>query len=380
MAQDLSGIVPKVFSMVLPVLSQEFSLLKNNLKDFSGMAGKTGDTVTIPGYVGSGTSDVVPGAYPAASVDMTPATRTITIDQWKKSDPFRISTQEGTTIFDKPQLVQRQIQEGVRSLLYGANAYMLGKYTSIYGYSGTAGTNPFATDIKPIAALKEICDRQLMTDGNRHLLVSLAAQTAALQSDDLRKFLNLGDSEAIRAGRIGNLMGFSVERDQQIPTHTAGTAASAAVKANVAAGLKTIALKGTGATGTFVVGDIITFANHTQTYVVTAAVADASVADTALTFEPALVSAVVANEAITVKATHVVNLAFDPGAFGLVMRLPSDDLLGNTNGQHFPLVDPVTGVPILLSHYGVYHAEQWELSMLYGGGVVDPRLAARLAG
>jgi hypothetical protein len=127
--------------------------------------------------------------------------------------------------------------------------------------------------------------------------------------------------------------------------------------------------------------DIIAFSNDADhTYRLTAACTIGAVATGNALIEPALVTAVTSAHTVAVKATHVVNLGFDPSAFGLVMRLPAEDVLGGTGGDHFPFIDSLTGAPFMLSHYGVYHASQWEVSALYGMELLDPRKAARLAG
>jgi hypothetical protein len=96
---------------------------------------------------------------------------------------------------------------------------------------------------------------------------------------------------------------------QNVPTHTSGTWTNAgtATGAN-AAGQGVVNL--TGGTGSILVGDIVTFAGDTQTYVVTAATGTAPT--TAITVAPNLVTAKSATELVTVKASHRCNLLIHP--------------------------------------------------------------------
>src|SRR5690606_27985853 len=111
-----------------------------------------------------------------------------------------------------------------------------------------------------------------------------------------------------------------------VPTHTAGTITTGlATKAATvqALGDKTIVCTTAAATGACALkkGDIITFAGDTQTYVLTDDATQSSAAsDVTLNIEPGLKKALAGGEAVTVKASHVVNLGFHRDAFALAMR------------------------------------------------------------
>jgi len=385
MANDFSILVPKIISAALPVLREELRMAGAVAKDFSGAAASKGTAVTVPVPVVTATQNVTPGQYPASSTDVTAGSKTITINNWKQSTPFRITAKEGTEA-DMNDFTVKQIQEAVRGVLKDVNSDIFSKYKKIYGYAGTAGTNPFATTVNAAADARDVLNRQFCPDGDRWLAVGYFEETAALKSDDLKKMLNAGDANAMRNGSIGNLYGMNVFRDGQRPVHTAGTITTGLVAkaaTAVAAGLKTLVATTAASTGACALleGDVISIAGHTRTYVLTAAATQASAAsDVTLTFEPGLEAALTGSEAITVKASHSVNIAFDPFAFGLVARLPADDLLGKTDGEHAPFVDPVTGFPLMISRYSIYHAQQWEVSALWGCEIIDARRACRLAG
>ena len=191
----------------------------------------------------------------------------------------------------------------------------------------------------------------------------------------------------ITDGLLGRKLGFDWYQDQQVPTHTAGTITTgliAKAATAVAAGLKTIVATTAASTGACALleGDIILIAGDAQPYVLTADATEASAStDVTLNFEPGLRYALVGSEAVTVKATHVVNLAFQRGAFAFASR-PLDDI-----GQDIGLVlasetmtDPITGLSMRLEVTRQYKQTLWALDMLYGGKCIRPELATRLAG
>lgn len=167
-------------------------------------------------------------------------------------------------------------------------------------------------------------------------------------------------------------------RDQQVPTHTAGTASGTLINSTTVAVGDTSVAVDTG-TGTFTVGDIFTVAGDTQTYTVTTAVADVSAGT--LAFSPPAKVAWANNAAVTRKASHVVNLAFDSKAFALALRAPADGIPGLMESSNtMTMTEPKSGIPLKVSLLGGYHAAQVELSLLRGAECIDPRRACRIAG
>lgn len=129
-------------------------------------------------------------------------------------------------------------------------------------------------------------------------------------------------------------------------------------------------------------GDVFTIAGDSQTYVVTAAT-DLATTDSDVSFEPGLKVAIPAadgNEAVTFKASHVVNLGFHRDAFAFANRPVADLGMFTGGSQITQLSDPVTGISIALEVSRQHHQTVWEFCILYGSKLVRPELAARLAG
>jgi hypothetical protein len=84
------------------------------------------------------------------------------------------------------------------------------------------------------------------------------------------------------------------------------------------------------------------------------------------------------NDTVITAATHTIGAyAFDPNAIMLVSRTPStpDVQLGTSQ----IVTDPVTNLSLKLSLIPGDEAQVWRISVLYGCGLVDPRLGVRLS-
>ena len=127
-----------------------------------------------------------------------------------------------------------------------------------------------------------------------------------------------------------------------------------------------------GGSGAYVVGDIVTFAGHTQTYVVR------KVAAGSFEIYPGLSVAVTDNTAITKLGDHKVNLAFHRDAVIFATRpLAAQNM---TPGQTSILstVDPVSGLALRLEVSRQFKQVNWSFDVLYGAEVLRPELIVRV--
>ncbi len=386
-----STLMPRILGQALDVLTEEFYLASRINKNFSGASGMIGDNVVIAKPLAQTAFSVTPAATPPALQNKTYDQITLTVDTWQASR-FDFTEREYTQYRLGQDFIPNNLKECARALAYKFNADLFATYKSVYGYAGTAGTNPFNTNINPVADLREQMNRQFAPDNDRSLVLDYAAETAALKLTDLRYMLYAGDNQAMRNGIVGNLFGFETARDKQVPTHTAGTITTGlAVKtggADATAGATSFTATTAASTGAcaLLTGDIINIA-HANTaidrnYVLTANATQAAAAsDVTLSIQPPLRAACAGTEAITVKATHTVNLGFHRDAFAAVMKVPGSSIEGAPMlGPSLAMVHPKSGIPMKLTYLPGYHSGQWELSILYGVKCIDPRLAARLAG
>ncbi len=380
MANTFTYLMTKILAGALDVLTEELTMAGLITTDFRGSAAKKGQQVSVSVPVAQAAAAISPGPNMPNVTDNAPTERLITIDQWYGSR-FHVTEKEASEI-NAADFVPGQVGEAARAIARQVNGNILSKYLSIYGYAGTAGTTPFATTLDAAVDVRRVLNRQFCPDGNRHLVLGYDAEDKALKLTAVQEALKRGSDKTLNKGELGELIGLNFHRDGQIPTHTstALSAGAATINGAHAAGVKTVSIAKATNTSALIIGDIVSFAGIPGTYVITANVTLA-VGNTDIAIEPGLEAAASGSEAMALKVTHVVNLAFDPGAFGLVMRTLADAIEGApTAGQHLTMVDQKTGIPLRLSYYPGYHLTQWELSALWGASVLDPRRAARLAG
>lgn len=372
MANNIEAYVPKILAMGILALRKATVLPRLVNADYSQAAAEKGSTITISIPSAIAVQDVTPAATPPSTADIVPTSATIVLDKWKEA-PFHLSDKE--LLEAENDIVPGAVSAAVAALIEQVNADILANYKKFYGASGTAGTTPFASDATAATAARRILNVQLAPIANRRIVLDPLAEEKALGLAAFADAVRSGDPAVIMEGQIGRKLGFDWYMDQQVPIHTAGTGTGYLVNnaAGYAAGSKTIAVD-TGS-GTLIVGDIITFAGHTQQYVVTTALSGGSVS-----FEPGLAVAVADNVAITKVATHTANLAFHRDAIGFAAR-PLISAAGASLGAITQsAIDPVTGLPLRLEVTREHKRVRWSFDMLYGTDVVRRELGARILG
>lgn len=375
-----TNILQTVVAMGLNALREQIVLARIVNRDYereiTGAKRFSTVNVSVPSAVAARV--VAPDVVPPAVTAVTPTSVAVTLDQWYEA-PFAMDD-KGLAQVDRG-IIPMQVSEAVKAISNNIDNFLWSKYKSFYGYAGVAGTTPFATDLSEYLSARRIANNQLMPMEPRYAILDTDAEAAAL---GLRAFQDAsfrGDSEGIINGQIGRKLGALWAMSQNVPTHTAGTASGATTDATgYAAGLKTITLASAG-TGTILVGDIITFAGHDQTYAVTSGDADVSGGGT-VSFEPGLAVAIAASAtAITLKATHTVNLLLHRDAIAFAMAPLLDTAMTASRRQNMAVaVDEESGLSLRLEITDQHKQTQWAFDALYGGSVIRKELGVRLAG
>ena len=91
-------------------------------------------------------------------------------------------------------------------------------------------------------------------------------------------------------------------------------------------------------------------------------------------------TALTGSEALTIKTgTSLQGIAGDLSGMSVVLRTPEVMAGGfSAQGDHFPIVDSVSGATFLLSVYGQYQQVAFEVSVIPGVKVTDPRRLVRV--
>lgn len=351
-----------------------------------GNSSEKGDVVNIPVPPTLGTSAVAPSNVLPAATAQTPTRVQITVDNWRKSDAFKLEDRDVSQLINPNEhFIPQNVDASVTALAEYINSVILADYTEFYGYVGTAGTTPFqGTSAIDASNARATLNKQKSPMDQRRMVIDPDAGAYAVINPQLSDFDKINTAETRITGELGERLGFGWYEDQQIPTHTVGTIAGTATRgalinnAAVTIGDETIDLDHTSLTGTIVVGDVFTVAGDSQTYVATATATAAANAISALAFAPPAKVAWADNALLTVKDSHVVNLAFQRNAMAFVSVPLTKDPLSKRTTQ--AVTDPVTGITLRLEHIDQYKQSYWEFDVLFGTKVIRKELGARVAG
>jgi P22 coat protein - gene protein 5 len=379
MANALAEVVPKLLAQGLLALRQQSIMPRLVNRSYDAMAAERGTTVNVPIPSAVSATPVVPAATSATATvtDIVPTSAALILENWYEA-AFALSDKEILEVMDG--VLPMEASEAIKSLANVVDADIFAEYVGVYGYSGTAGTTPFGSDLSDYTNSRTVLNRQLAPMNDRRVVLNPDAEGNALL---LRAFQDAGfggGAGVILEGQIGRKVGADWWMSQNVPSHTAGTAAGATTNAvGYAVGVKTITLASAG-TGSVLVGDIITFAGQTQTYAITAGDADVSTGGT-LSFEPGLVAAIpAAATAITLKASHAINLHFHRDAIAFASRPLLDTSFEDRLVAMQSAVDPISGLTLRLEVTREHRRWKWAYDILWGAKLIRPALATRIAG
>lgn len=377
MANDLHVLVPRLVASGMLALRQVavMPLLVN--RGYDNMAGERGSSIDIPISSAMSATDVAPANVPPATPDTAPTLVTIPLDQWKEAR-FYLTDKDEDEIMDG--IMPMQASEAIKALANVVNNYIFALYKGFYGFTGTPGTTPFATDTTDVTRAGLVLNNQLAPIDDRHMMLDPFAQANAL---NLRAFQDsswASSPAVITDAQINRKLGFDWWMSQLVPTHTKGTATGITLTSTSLVGDATVGLKASGA-GTLVVGDILTIAGDAQTYVVTA-LANLTSSQATVSIKPTLR---VANDgsgtpvAVTLKGSHTVNLAFHRDAIAFATR-PLKNVEAGLGAVTSTAADPMSKLTLRLEVRREHKRTTWSFDILYGGVVARPELGCRLAG
>jgi len=376
----LTNVLPKILARGLLALRRSALIAQMVNRDYGTEAKMKGDVINVPGPVSGSARDVTPAPTPATVQTMSPGNVQIALDQWKEF-PFFLTDKDRVQIDQNAHFIPMTISEAMKQLANTADSHIASKYKGVYGYTGVAGTTPFQSTSVDAVNARTILNKQLAPLNDRRIILNPDAEGAALQIASLADLEKTGDPNVKIEGMLGRKFGFNWGMSQSIPSHTTGTAATIVVSASTAVGASAVGLAAS-TNGTVLIGDVFTLAGSTQTYVsmTSANVSSATVAT--IDIRPAVVSTIAAGTALTLKASHVVNLAFQFGAFTFADR-PLADANNDANDLGSRVVmatDPVTGMSLRLEVTRQHKQTNWSFDHLYGAELIRPELAVRIAG
>lgn len=329
---------------------------------------------------------ITPGVTPPDDGQQTITTQSVAITsakrvpiRWQGEETRQMSTGPGAaTIRDM------QIQQAIRTLTNEIEAEMCGLHTQFSRAYGTATTDPFASTLQDPAGVRQILTDNGAPMSDMHLAISSSAGAKLRTLAQLTKVNEAGNDSMLRQGILLDVHGFSIRESGGIKRPASGAMASATTNtAGYAIGATVITLA-TAGTGVVSAGDIVTFTNDTNKYVVASATfagSNPAAGDTITLAAPGLRQALPGSAVtITVVAVSSRNLAFARSAIVLATRLPALPDGGDMAIDRTTIVDERSGLAFEIAMYAQYRQMQYEISCAWGSKVVKPEHTAVLLG
>jgi hypothetical protein len=361
-----TDLLSTIAKMGLATLRESIQLIKRTNREYEKDISATtkGSTVNVVVPAPITAVAVTPGGvHPNDTVAVTPTIVPITLDQWYRA-AFAFTDKQAAQV-DRG-IVPMQIQEAIRGLVNKVEANVWLNYKKFYGYVGTAGTTPFATDLSTFLAAEKLANDQLMPVDRRVLIMDTAANA---NFKGLRRTFDKNFQD----------IGVDAVWSPFVPAHVAGTNSGSDINgAHATVGVKTLTVHG-GALGDFHVGDVFTIAGDAQTYTVTSQVGDGT--PSSLGIEPGLKIALNGGEVITLKASHAVNLLMHPNAIAFAMApMQAGANIAGSGTQEATVVDQDSGLALRLTYFRQFYQDEWSFDALWGSAVPRPELGVRIAG
>lgn len=390
MSNTLTNLLPDAYK-ALDVVSRELvGFIPAVARDSTADQVAIGQTLRSPvSPANSASDDITPAmALPTAAYQSI-GNKTLTISK-SRFAPFSWTGAEQTAMDAGPgflNLRQDQIAQAMRTLVNemevdlaaAANAGASRAY-------GTVTTVPFASNLGESAQVRKILDDNGAPISDRSLVLSTTAgaNLRTLLNNPLTANAQLANQFGAQ-GVLLNTNGFAFRESAQIKLFTAGTMASATSTSAAFTIGQTVIPLATAGTGVVAAGDVVTFANDTNKYVVSAvsfASTNPASGDSITLAAPGLRKAQgVATRAITVIATGNRNIGLRRNAIVLATRLPEMPAAEGSSGilmDRQVITDPLSGLSFELTAWGGFRMVTYHVSINWGIAVIKPEHMAVL--
>ena len=319
---------------------------------------------------------------PATAADLATETVALTLSYWREVK-FKLTDKE--LAFTGQRIVDDHIRPAAYALADDIDQKLVAEALNIPWFYDIAAT-PVVDDLT--GTRKVMFDNSVPVNdaGRMHFMAGGALEQGLLNLQAFTQQQGAGDMGVMSQmrGSLGMKYGMETFANQNVSTHTKGTASTGtlAIDGTFALAATTVNLDAGSVTGTLVPGDTFSIAGDTQRYAVTNTVTASGNAFTGVTITPGLAVAPADDAVVTVSLDdHTINLGFHRNAFALATApLPE---IGNELGAKIAAVtDPVTGLALRSRIYYVGNSSEVHVAIdvLYGVTTLDPNLACRARG
>lgn len=387
MSNTLTGLIPDLYA-ALDVVSRELiGFIPAVTVDSSVNRAAVGQAVKVPVAPSSNSMiDTTPAMSVPSAADQTIGNTSVVITR-SKAVPFSWEGNEQVGLNSGAGYLTiraNQIAQAMRTLANAVELDLAALYATTSRAAGTVGTVPFITNTAALSAARKI----LVDNGAPTSDLQLVIDTNA--GANLQTLFNINSARDKAAetlagqGVLTMPSGVAIRESAQVYNPASGAMASATSTSAAFTVGQTVIPLATAGTGVVAAGDVITFANDTNQYVVSAvsfAGANPASGDTITLAAPGLRKAQgVATRAITVLATSPRNMAFSRSAIVLATRMPERPQEGDMAIDVMTIQDPRSGLAFEVSMYPGYRKIRYEIALAWGVKNIKPEHTATLLG
>jgi len=387
MSNTLTGLIPDLYA-ALDVVSRELiGFIPAVTVDSSVDRAAVNQSVVVPVAPSSNSMiDTTPAMSVPSAADQTIGSTSISITK-SKAVPFSWEGNEQVGLNSGAGYLTiraNQIAQAMRTLANAVELDLAALYATTSRAAGTVGTVPFVSNTAALSAARKI----LVDNGAPTSDLQLVIDTNA--GANLQTLFNINSARDKAAetlagqGVLTMPSGVAIRESAQVYNPASGAMASATSTSAAFTVGQTVIPLATAGTGVVAAGDVITFANDTNQYVVSAvsfAGANPASGDTITLAAPGLRKAQgVATRAITVLATSPRNMAFSRSAIVLATRMPERPQEGDMAIDVMTIQDPRSGLAFEVSMYPGYRKIRYEIALAWGVKNIKPEHTATLLG
>ncbi|MGO4449105.1 hypothetical protein AB4Y96_09275 [Phyllobacterium sp. TAF24] len=380
----ITGLFPTLYN-ALDVVSRELvGFIPAVSSDMTFERAAVGQTVMSPVAPASVATDITPGVTPPDDGDQTIGNVQMTITKARRV-PVRWNGEQKLALDNNGAsyniILRDQFAQAMRTLVNEVESDLAALHINASRAYGTPGTTPFATNLADTAQVRKILSDNGAPLSDLQMVIDTSAGANMRTLTQLSKANEAADTSLLRRGVLLDVHGFAIRESGQVKTATAGTGAAATTNAvGSAVGATVITLASAG-TGTFIQGDVITFAGDATKYLVAVGDADVSNGGTITLAAPGLRKAIpAAATAITIAAASARSLGFARSAIALATRAPALPDQGDLARDRTLVTDPESGLTFEVAMYPQYRQMQYEVSLAWGVKAVKPEHMAALLG
>jgi len=376
-----------VFTALEPRLFSAAKVVGRELTGFSAAADRSfndknvalGDTVKVPVAPALTASASSPSNVFPTGNDRTLTSRDLTLSNadevsWHSTAEEERSLGNGGNADD---VFIQTVEQGVRTLtnLIEASLGVTADLACTQG-QGTAGTDPFASNLDATANFKKVLDDLGAPAIDRSIVIGTTSGAS------IRKQLTAGmlvgaDAQVggVRSGEILNLNGFSIKESAGVATHVSGTGTGYLVNGTPALGDTSIPVD-TGS-GTILAGDMVSFDSATGLY----GVKTDFVATNMILQDPGLIKQLtlpIDDDSITIEPSHTANIAMQRSALVSVVRPALQPIGGGI--EQMTITDSQTGFSFLMLRVVQNGQVSYFMKVVYDSFAPNPEFLAKIIG